>query len=265
MGLPMAEALHAGGFDVAGFDIEYRDEHRQSPVPMLAHPCEHDADVAIIVVRDRTELDALCFDVQALFAEPPYPTRVIVSSTLAVGDVHALVERLPGHCRVVDAPMSGAPVAARERRLSFMIGGDAMTVDWLAPLFDAMGTNRFYLGGSGSGMAVKVLNNTVAACSVAVVRRVLADADAQNIDPQALLTVMRASSGATWFGDHIESIDWSRQDYDARNTIGILEKDVRCALNSVSRQPDAFDRALLEALRQLPPFPDNSRNSSRSS
>ncbi len=56
----------------------------------------------------------------------------------------------------VDAPVSGGDIGAKNAALSFMIGGDAPTVEALRPLFDAMGKNVRYMGGAGKGQHTKM-------------------------------------------------------------------------------------------------------------
>ncbi len=136
-----------------------------------------------------------------------------------------------------------------------MLGGSDEKLDQLMPLFNAMGSKHFRLGVFGRGMLAKTLNNTVAATSVVAVRRALADAARAGMDAQTLLQVMSASSGSTWFGDAFSSISFARENYSPDNTIGIIEKDVLCAQDGLHRKTDAFDVALLEALRSLPDFP----------
>ena len=107
-------------------------------------------------------------------------------------------------------------------------------------------------------MTAKVLNNYVASTSVVAVRRAYARARELGVDLEALRSVMKASSGATWFGDHFHDIGWAREGYDADNTIGILEKDIRSGLDAMfgaqRAGPDAFDDALLAAIRAIEPF-----------
>jgi len=253
MGLPMAENLHHAGFDVAGFDIRTDETLRASPVPMLQSVFEAKADVLLLVVRTAADINAVCFDDQAIFSSnnPSPPKHVIVSSTIAKPDVLALRKRLPRHVSLVEAPMSGAPVAAREKRLSFMLAGDEKTLNRHQPLFDAMGAHWFRVGDLGCGMLVKTLNNTLAATSVLVTRRVLADAKAEGVSEALLLSVLNASSGGTWFSQNFNQIDWANEGYSSDSTIGILEKDVRCAMASLSRDSDAFDEAMLTALTTL--------------
>lgn len=263
MGLPMAQALQEAGFEVWGFDVRPKVEFGSFQPRMIDDPSEfaRRVQVVISVVRDVTQNLDLCFDRQALFTGTRYPRTLIVSSTVTPRFMPALRSRLPADVALVDAPMSGAPHAARLRKLSFMLGGDDDVLDPLMPLFEAMGQRVFRLGPLGAGMTAKVLNNYVASASVVAVRRAYARAKALGMDLAALRSVMQASSGATWFGDHFHDIDWSREGYQPSNTIGILEKDVRSGLDAVSDAsgvaPDAYDSALLDAIRALEPFADS--------
>ncbi len=252
MGLPMAVALRDSGFDTVGFDTSLTKAHSDSGLCMLDHPTATGAEVLLIVVRDAAQINALCFDDQALFQTQNYPRTVIISSTVSVPDLLSLHNRLPEDVTLVDAPMSGAPVAATEQRLTFMLGGPEHTLDKLMPLFNTMGNNCFRLGELGRGMLVKTLNNTVAVASVIAVRRVLAEAARAGLESKTLLSVMSKSSGATWYGNNISSIDWADQIYSTDNTIGILEKDLQCAIAGLHRDTDGFDLAMLEAVRSLP-------------
>jgi len=98
----------------------------------------------------------------------------------------------------------------------------------------------------------------VASASVVAVRRAYARARELGVDLDAPRSVMKASSGATWFGDNFRDIDWAREGFDANNTIGILEKDIRSGLDALRgaqrATPDAFDAALLAAIRAMEPF-----------
>jgi hypothetical protein len=68
---------------------------------------------------------------------------------------------------------------------------------------------------------------------------------------------MKHSSGGTWYGDRFDDIAWSREGYDPGNTIGILEKDLSCALQTfcdAGLEPGDLEHALAEALRELEPI-----------
>jgi 3-hydroxyisobutyrate dehydrogenase-like beta-hydroxyacid dehydrogenase len=260
MGLPMAQMLHAAGFDVYGHDVRPMHEFAEFETRMLADASEFAArtDIVISVVRDVAQTQSLCFGAQAIFSSPDAPRTLIVSSTLSPGYLPELRAALPSIVNLMDAPMSGAPHAARAGTLSFMLGGDDDLINWLMPLFECMGGQVFRLGGLASGMTAKVLNNYVACSNVAIVRRCYARAAALGVDLAPLREVMRASSGSTWFGDNFFDIDWSREGYAKTNTYGILEKDVMSCLDAVALLPDVaadgLDEAILDALRGSEPF-----------
>ena len=257
MGLPMALCLRKKGFQVAGHDVRSSSEfgefagNMETDVAQFARSC----DVLVSVVRDEDQTLDVCFNDQAIFRMSEYPGCLVVCSTLSPRFIQNLRKQLPADVALVDAPMSGAPYSAENGSLTFMLGGEADTIESLMPIFKLMGDKIHALGTLGSGMTVKVLNNYVAAMSTVAVRRVLGMAAALDVESATLRDVMGQSSGATWFGDNFEQISWSREGYDPGNTIGILEKDVKSALDAVRDLPDVtgsdLDEALLVALKQL--------------
>lgn len=256
MGLPMAKALHKQGINTWGYDVKpvdaftgFRDQMIPDP-HIFAEKC----DVIISVVRDAEQTLDLCFNDQALFRHENGPQTLIVSSTLSPRFIMELRDKLPSTVNLIDAPMSGAPIAAQQASLTFMLGGDDKTLSHLEPLFSIMGDTVHHLGKLGSGMTFKVLNNFLAATNTVAVRRVLAEAPKLGLDPDTLLEVMSTSSGASWFGDNFHKISWSKEGYRLDNTMGILEKDVKAYLDALTTEPTSFDEAVLGGLRKLKPY-----------
>lgn len=257
MGLPMARAMQAAGHQVTGFDIrpssqfgDFAAHMTDDPAAVAAHP------VVFSVVRDIPQTEALLFHDQALLHQPQLPALLVISSTLSPRYIADLAGRMPAGTRLVDAPMSGAPVAAEEARLSFMLGGETADLDRLQPLLDAMGTAFHRMGAVGAGMTAKVLNNFLAATSTAAVRRVLDWADHLGVEERALLDVMHDSSGQTWFGSHFDRIEFARHGNAPDNTIAILQKDVESLLDALPRDArDGLAPVVIEALAALKPRP----------
>jgi len=256
MGLPMAQALLRGGVDVWGFDVRPASEFGAFAGRMIADPraFAQRCQVVITVVRDQRQTDDLLFDAQGLLAGPHGIETLVICSTLSPRYLAALKQRVADRVALVDAPMSGAAVAAEEVRLSFMLGGPPAALDALQPLLARMGTRFHRMGGFGAGMTGKVLNNFVAAASVAAVRQVLAWADQLGVDRERLLALMHDSSGQTWFGSNFDKIEFARDGYDPDNTIGILKKDVESALDAAGAdRDDGLQAAILHAIAALKP------------
>lgn len=263
MGQPMAEALLRAGFEAIGHDVRPLTEFGAFAGSMTAAISElgNRAETVISVVRDSQQTRAV-IDGLGLHQPPGQGHRVrtfIISSTLSPRFVTSLRDVVHPEIALIDAPMSGAPFRARLGTLTFMLGGSERDIVPLMPMFRAMGEAVHHLGPYGAGMAAKVLNNFVAASSVTAVRTVLAQAEALGLAPARLLSVMRSSSGGTWFGNNLDQIDWSAETHDPGNTIGILEKDVRAYLDGVSGDgaPDALTAAVLDRLKHIPELPEN--------
>ncbi len=64
---------------------------------------------------------------------------------------------------VVDAPVSGGDIGARNATLSIMVGGDAGVVEKLRTLFESMGKTIVHQGGPGSGQHAKLCNQILIA------------------------------------------------------------------------------------------------------
>ena len=260
MGLPMAENLLSAGFDVWGFDIRPVDASDNLKNRMIADPSTFAAKTGIVisVVRDIAETNALLFEDQAILTGTDHPKTLILSSTLSPRFIRDVAARVPKDVTVIDAPMSGAPYRARDASLTFMVGGDADAVQVLMPAFGAMGEQVHHLGPVGAGAACKVANNLCAAAGVVAVRRALKAAEGYGIEASKLLDVMRTSSGATWYGDNLQKIDWAGEGYDPANTMGILEKDVNSFVDALEgvdgMDAGPFEEAIIAEIRRMEPL-----------
>lgn len=251
MGYPMLIAMQEAGFDARGYDIR-----SASDFPLtnsITNDPEKFAEtlrVLLIVVRDQAETEQVLFGDQAFVRRAAHLQWIVICSTLSPRYVRSLRDRIPNHIRLVDAPMSGAEVAAQQKRLSFMLGGSIGDLDHLHPLFTAMGRHFHRMGGYGSGMVAKVLNNLLAASNTAMTRLVLDWADQEGLDEQALLALIDTSSGQNWFASNFSEIEFARDGMACDNTIGILAKDVESALDAapegaITVLPDAIRSAIM--------------------
>lgn len=239
----MLGALRNAGFDALGYDIaptQYRY------VTDLLPTFKNDLETLISVVRDVDQTEDVLFGKQA-FCEAPNLRRIIICSTLSPVYTRALVARVPNHITLIDAPMSGAQIAATEARLSFMLGGDKGALDAAQPLFDAMGKHFHRMGVFGSGMQAKVLNNLLAASNTAMTRLVLEWACEAELDKTALLNLIATSSGQNWFASGFEDIEFARDGYAPDNSIGILVKDIASALDAA---PEGCNTELPEIIQK---------------
>ena len=264
MGLPMLEVLLKNNINAYGYDIKpeayfptVKNKFIKSKKEFFAK-----SDVIFSVVRDINQTLELCEGQDGLFKTNISKTLVICS-TLSPAFLKEFFNKKPPNIKMIEAPMSGAPMKAKDATLTFMVGANSNDFENILPILNILGEKIHHIGEFGSGMSVKVLNNFVASCSVLAVRHVLSEAKNLNISSEQLLNILNCSSGKNWFSDNLNKIDWAKESYNNDNTIAILEKDVKSFIdgleNTQSKSSDEminFQKALLRGLKNIPKYPD---------
>ena len=140
--------------------------------------------------------------------------------------------------RMLDAPVSGGSVGARDATLTIMVGGPKDLFEECKPVLEAMGQNVIHCGENGMGEVVKVVNNLIAGVSMAVV------AEAYNIglragaDPKVLYDVISRSSGRCWSHDTNHPIPGVSPSSPANNAyapgfmVDLMRKDLGLAVSA---------------------------------
>ena len=265
MGLPMLEVLLKNKVKAFGYDIKSKDNFPTLKNKFISSKTElfDKSDIILSAVRDIDQTLELCEGHNGLFKLNSSKT-FIICSTLSPAFLKKFFLQSPDNITMIEAPMSGAPMSAKDASLTFMVGSKVNEFQKILPILNILGDKIYHIGEFGSGMSVKVLNNFVASCSVVAVRHVLSEAKNLNITTNQLLKILNSSSGQTWFSENLENIDWAKENYETNNTIAILEKDVRSFLDGLADSNSSsnnamvnFQNALLNGLRNIPTFPHN--------
>ena len=97
---------------------------------------------------------------------------------------------------VLDAPVSGGVLGAKNAKLSIMVGGNEMDYVACLPLFRAMGTNINYMGEAGMGQHTKLANQIIIAGTISGVCEGIAYAKAKGLDMSKFLRAV-STGGAS--------------------------------------------------------------------
>jgi 3-hydroxyisobutyrate dehydrogenase len=100
--------------------------------------------------------------------------------------------------QVLDAPVSGGDLGARNATLSIMAGGDKDAFDTALPLFQVMGKNIVYQGPAGSGQHTKMANQIAIAAGMIGVCEALAYAGKAGLDPDTVLASIGQGAAGSW-------------------------------------------------------------------
>ncbi len=203
MGLPMARNLLKAGFSLKVFDLVPTAIEQLAKEGAQAASSAADAvqgmDVLISMLPASRHVEGLYLGDSGLLKVLEPGTLVLECSTIApesARKVHrAAAER---GLNMLDAPVSGGTAGAAAGTLTFMVGGEAATLEQARTIFQAMGSNIFHAGPDGAGQVAKVCNNLVLAVQMIATAESMALGVASGLDPSVLAEIMRQSSGGNW-------------------------------------------------------------------
>ena len=172
MGTPMASHLVKAGFDVTVYDLKpetvslFVERHGGRAAQSLQE-LARGADAVITMLPDHKVVRKVILGADGIAGTLSQDAVVIDMSTSDPTATRELSEALqPRGVTLVDAPVMGGVVFAKDATLDIMVGGEAAVIECCRPLFEAMGRSVMACGGVGTGHALKALANYVNACAL---------------------------------------------------------------------------------------------------
>ena len=99
---------------------------------------------------------------------------------------------------VLDAPVSGGDVGARNAALSIMVGGDPEAFQKVKPLLELLGKTIVLQGPAGSGQHTKMVNQILIAGTMVSLCEGLLYAKRSGLDPQVVFESVSGGAAASW-------------------------------------------------------------------
>jgi 3-hydroxyisobutyrate dehydrogenase len=99
---------------------------------------------------------------------------------------------------ILDAPVTGGDIGAREAKLSIMGGGGEDDFKAMLPLLRLLGATIVHQGEAGAGQSAKICNQIALAGVMLGVCEALAYAEAAELSPEKLLESIEHGGAASW-------------------------------------------------------------------
>ena len=99
---------------------------------------------------------------------------------------------------LLDAPVTGGDVGARNATLTIMVGGDQAAFDRVRPILELMGKNIVHVGPSGSGQSLKACNQILCAVNMVALCEAITLARKSGLDLGLLIETLSAGAGGSW-------------------------------------------------------------------
>jgi 3-hydroxyisobutyrate dehydrogenase len=187
MGKLMSANLAAGGYAVQSYDLNGSGNRKSA---------KEAADGAHILITMLPDGAAVRKAVLAALPGLQAGAVVIDMSSADPGSTRELEKELrKKQVLLLDAPVSGSVVGAKDATLAIMVGGDASVLKHVQPVLEKMGKKIFHCGPLGAGHAMKALNNYIGGSGTIAAFEALLVGKAFGLDPATMVEVFNASTG----------------------------------------------------------------------
>jgi len=224
----------------AGFPLVVYNRSREKGLPLRDAGAEvadtprqaaEGADVVISMVADDGASRHIWLG-EAGALEGARPGTVLIEcSTLSTRWVRELAGRAQDMgCQFLDAPVTGSQPQAEAGELTFLVGGDARTLEQVEPILKAMGRTIHHLGPTGSGATMKLINNLLVGVQAAALAEALHLAESTGLDTSQVLDIL--SNGAV--GSTVVRTKGPKMlsgDYSTQFALRWMHKDMTYALD----------------------------------
>ncbi|MGB3351819.1 MAG: NAD(P)-dependent oxidoreductase [Mycobacterium sp.] len=237
MGFPMARRLLDAGHEVTALDT--RTAVLDEFVALGGRPATSPRDVADRVETVLVSLPSVAASLEVATGADGVirgsrVRRLVDMSTTGSRAAQEISARLASRdIGLVDAPVSGGVGAARNGSLALMISGPTGHVESVLPFLRSLG-RPFRLGERvGMAQTMKLINNLLSATALAVTGEALVLGVKAGLDPEAMLEVINAGSGANTASKDKFPRAVIPRTFDYGFATGLMVKDLRLCLEEV--------------------------------
>lgn len=142
------------------------------------------SEIVFTCLPDTPDVERILFGPDGIVEGAKPGTVVIDCSTISAVTTVEFAGKLKEHgIDMVDSPVSGGPKGAIDGTLSCMLGGDAVVIDRVRPVMEAIGKTFVHIGGAGAGQVVKSCNQLVICATMLGMSEATALAMKMDVDP----------------------------------------------------------------------------------
>ncbi len=192
----------------AGFPLVVHNRSQSAVTELVAEGAEFAAspaevakqvDIVFTNLPDSPDVVLVTLGKQGIL-EGAHPGLIFVdNSTIKPATARHIAEVL-GEKGVLclDAPVSGGDIGARQGTLAIMVGGPSAAVEFVRPVFAAMGKTVTHVGDSGAGQIAKAANQIMVAAQMVAMGELLIFAKKAGADPQKVVEAIKGGAAQCW-------------------------------------------------------------------
>ncbi|HZR39752.1 MAG TPA: NAD(P)-dependent oxidoreductase [Ktedonobacteraceae bacterium] len=159
------------------------------------------SEIVITMVPNSMQVEEVVAGPQGILEGARKGLIIVDMSTIAPAMTRKLAQAAAEKgAHFLDAPVSGGSQGAINGTLTIMVGGEREIFDQARPVLEAMGKkeNIVFVGPSGSGEVVKLINNMLAGTIAAATAEAMVLGVKAGADVETMTRIIATSTGASW-------------------------------------------------------------------
>ena len=240
MGNPMAKNIAKKGFDLTVYNRskEKTGEFAKNGIAVASSikQLAKKVDILVSIVTGPKDVEQIYLGKDGVISSGNNTLIAIDMSTIGPSMTINVANALKkvGIC-FLDAPVTGSVPKAQSGKLTVFIGGDEKIFKKAKPVLRAMGTNLQYMGKSGSGQAIKLVNNQIVASTVSALAEGFLLADTLNL-PREKVAQALADVPALSFFMKLKLPNMVNNTFPVAFSVANMEKDLKLALSEAAQK-----------------------------
>lgn len=239
MGSSMVRNLMESGFDLHVYSRTKKKADKlvhagavwhDNPAELAGH-----VDVLITMVGYPTDVEELYLS-EGGFLETMQPGAIAIDMTTSSPELAKEIyqDGKAAGIDVLDAPVSGGDIGAKNGTLSIMVGGEVEVFEKAKPIFEILGGNIVRQGPAGSGQHTKMVNQIAIASNMIGVTEAIVYAEQAGLDPELVLASIASGAAGSWsLSNLIPRV--LKDDFAPGFFIKHFIKDMRIALDEANK------------------------------
>ena len=239
LGSRIARRLIAAGFPAIVYDRDHTKAAEFSALGAGAAPdvatLARDVDIVLSCLPDAVAVEEVYLGTGKVLGAAGRFTTIIELSTVAPETARRLHEAGASlGISVLDVAISGSILAAESGTLTLFGGGDVQTFEAAQPIFRAIAAQWFHMGASGSGVAMKLVVNTLLGLGMQAIAEAVALGAGLGL-PRDLLFDTLAKTAVVAQAHAGKLASARRDDYTPQFPVRLMRKDFGLILTEIGR------------------------------
>ena len=157
------------------------------------------SDAVITMVTDSSDVEEVTLGPEGVVHGVHSGLVIIDMSSISPTVTQKIANKLGANgAKVLDAPVSGGEIGAKQATLSIMVGGAKETFDECLPILQVLGKRITHMGSNGMGQTTKLCNQVICALNIQAVCEGLMLGAKAGLDLKKLLEVVTAGAAGSW-------------------------------------------------------------------